>query len=242
MERGVAWCRRNGIAPAVHAQGGGREGDLIVAVGGDGTFLRAASLVYPRAVPILGVNAGGLGFLCSCEAKDIEEALGEAVAGRCAVERRARLTAEGPGSAGSALNDVVVVGPNGKRFTTLEVAVDGEPAFAVEGDGLIVATPTGSTAYALAAGGPILSPDVPALLLVPLAPHRLGVRPLVVPEGTRVTIRAQREGRVLLDGDPMCNLAPGDTIAIARAEAETLFLRLTGSFWGELKAKLGLAG
>ncbi|HEU68658.1 MAG TPA: NAD(+)/NADH kinase, partial [Candidatus Acetothermia bacterium] len=166
--------------------------------------------------------------------------LEEAAAGRCEVERRARLLVQGRPS-GSALNDIAVVGPDAERFTALEVEAEGEEILALEGDGLIASTPTGSTAYALAAGGPVLHPYLPALLLVPLAPHRLGIRPLVVPEGTRVTIRARRPGRVLLDGDPVSDLDSGEAITVGGAPARTALVRLasTGSFFGRLRDKLG---
>lgn len=245
-ERGRAWCTQHGISSRLHERGEAvaDEVGLVVAVGGDGTLLRAAGLVYPREVPILGVNAGGLGFLAACGTEEIEAALGEVTSGRCEVERRARLVVEGAGLSGSALNEVAVVGPEGERFTTLEAEVEGERILTAEGDGLIVATPTGSTAYALAAGGPVLHPDLPALVLVPLAPHRLGIRPLVVPEGTRVTIRARRLAKVLLDGDPVQDLSPGGEVAVGVAPWRTLLVRLVrrGSFFVRLRDKLGWPG
>lgn len=244
LKRGYAWCRARGMEAGVHAAGEEVDGDLVVAVGGDGTLLRAADLVYPREVPILAVNAGGLGFLAACGTEEIEAALEEVAAGRFEVERRARLVVEGQGRSGSALNDMAVVGPEDERFTALEAEAEGERILAAEGDGLIVATPTGSTAYALAAGGPVLHPDLPALLLVPLAPHRLGIRPLVVPEGTRVTIRARRPAKVLLDGDPFQDLSPGEEVVVSVAPGRTVLVRLarTGSFFVRLRDKLGWPG
>ncbi len=241
VERGLAWCRERGVGAEVHAPGGRVEGDLIVAVGGDGTLLRAAGLVYPREVPILGVNAGGLGFLAACAADSIEDALAEWMVGSGWVDRRARLRAEGPGFTLTALNDVAFAGPNAERFTELEAEVDGEPALAVEGDGLIVATPTGSTAYALAAGGPLLLPSVPAFVLVPLAPHRLGIRPLVVPQGAEIVVRARCPARLLLDGEPVRSLEPETVTRVRIAPAGTLLVRLaaTGPFFARLRDKLG---
>ncbi|GAB4309163.1 MAG: NAD(+) kinase [Candidatus Bipolaricaulota bacterium] len=241
VERGRTWCREHGVGAEVHAPGGRGEGDLVVAVGGDGTLLRAAGLVYPREVPVLGVNAGGLGFLAACGAGEIEAALGEVAAGRCEVERRGRLLVQGARFSGSALNDIAVVGPDAERFTALAVEAEGEEILALEGDGLIVSTPTGSTAYALAAGGPVLHPDLAAFVLVPLAPHRLGARPLVVPEGSTVTIRARRRGRVLVDGDPISDLEAGEAVTVGRAPAVTLLVRLAnaGSFFARLRDRLG---
>jgi len=213
----------------------------VVAVGGDGTVLRASALLYPREVPLLAVHAGSLGFLTACDGEAIEKALADVVAGRHRVERRTRILVEGPGFTVSALNDAVVVGRDAKRFTELEAAVDGEPALAVEGDGLIVATPTGSTAYALAAGGPVLCPSVSGLLLVPLAAHRLGARPLVVPMETRISIHLRRTARVLADGDAVRDVEPGTEVQVRSAQDPTLLVRLagTGTFFARLQDKLG---
>ncbi|HNR23997.1 MAG TPA: NAD(+)/NADH kinase [Candidatus Bipolaricaulis anaerobius] len=243
-ERGLAWCRREGIAVAtVPGKGAPSEADLVVAVGGDGTLLRAAALVYPHPTPVLAAHAGGLGFLAACDGEEIEGALDLVATGQYRVERRARLLAAGPGFVRSALNDAVAVGPDAERFTALEVAVDGEPALAVEGDGLIISTPTGSTAYALAAGGPVLAPSVAGLLLVPLAPHRLGVRPCLVPPQAQISIRLWRRGRLLLDGNSVCELEPEAMVNVTTAPAETLLVRLagTGSFFTRLRGKLNLS-
>jgi NAD+ kinase len=215
--------------------------DLVVAVGGDGTVLRAAALVYPREVPLLAVYVGGLGFLAACAGAEIERALDEVADGRHRVERRARLVATGPEFTLSALNDVVVVGPDAERFTALDVAVDGESALSVEGDGVIVSTPTGSTAYALAGGGPVVVPTVPGLLLVPLAPHRLGLRSVVVPHRAEISVRLRRRGQILLDGDLVRELDPGAVVQVTTAPTETLLVRLpsTEPFFARLSAKLG---
>ncbi|HOD73452.1 MAG TPA: NAD(+)/NADH kinase [Candidatus Bipolaricaulis anaerobius] len=243
-ERGLAWCCREGIAVAtVPGKGAPSEADLVVAVGGDGTLLRAAALVYPHPTPVLAAHAGGLGFLAACDGEEIEGALDLVATGQYRVERRARLLAAGPGFVRSALNDAVAVGPDAERFTALEVAVDGEPALAVEGDGLIISTATGSTAYALAAGGPVLAPSVAGLLLVPLAPHRLGVRPCLVPPQAQISIRLRRRGRLLLDGNSVCELEPEAMVNVTTAPAETLLVRLagTGSFFTRLRGKLNLS-
>lgn len=242
-ERGLAWCRASRIAAQIYAQGAPiPDGvDLLVAVGGDGTLLRASHLIYPRPVPVLGVNAGGLGFLAACDADRINEALEEVAAGNGRLERRARLLARGPGFASSALNDVTLVGPDSERFTELEVDVDGERVLTVEGDGLVVSTPTGSTAYALAAGGPVAAPGAQVVLLVALAPHQLGVRPLVLPAAVEVSVRARCPAQVLVDGDAVGSLAGGGSVWIGTAPAETVLVRLaeTGSLFARLRDKLG---
>lgn len=241
-ERGRDWCAQHGISSHLHGQGEvPDEVDLVVAVGGDGTLLRAAGLVYPREVPILGVNAGGLGFLAACDAGGIGEALDKVRGGKGTVERRARLLAAGPGVLGTALNEAAFVGPDGERFTELEVELGGERAARIEGDGLIVATPTGSTAYALAAGGPLLTPSVPAFVLVPLAPHRLGARPLVVSQEAEVAVRARCPARLLLDGDPVGDLEVGAEVRVRRAPAATLLVRMAGpeTYFARLRDRLG---
>ncbi len=241
VERGLAWCRRRGIRAEAYPEGNVAAADLVVAVGGDGTLLRAASLVYPREVPILALNAGGLGFLGAGDAAGIEEALAAVADGRGELERRARILAP---ERGTALNDAVFLGTEAAGFTGLDVTVNGEGVFSLDGDGLVVATPTGSTAYALAAGGPVVAPTAPVLLLVPLAPHRLGVRPVVVPEGAEVVVRARYPVRILLDGDGAGGLGPGEAVVVRRAPAGTVLVRLPGTdaFFARLRGKLGWSG
>lgn len=242
-ERGLAWCRRNGVEAHVHSRDGPdpERTDLVVAVGGDGTLLWTTRLVYPREVPILAVHAGGMGFLSACDGAEVEEALAAVAAGQARVERRARLMIEGPEFTRSALNDVVVVGPEERRFTDLEVEAGGERVLAVEGDGVIVATPTGSTAYALAAGGPVLAPDVAALVLVPLAPHGLGARPVVMPMETRLSVRLRGAARVLADGELVQVLEAGAEVRVGVAPVSTCLVRLatTEPFFARLRKKLG---
>ncbi len=246
VDRGLSWCRREGVPAQAHAPGSEVADDvgLVVAVGGDGTLLRAAALVYPREVPILGVNAGGLGFLAACDAAGIEGALEAVVRGRARLERRTRLSVRGPGVERTALNDLVVAGTDAAPFTALDVWVDGERALSLEGDGLVVATPTGSTAYALAAGGPVLHPFVGALVLVPLAPHTLGTRPVVLPRGSEVVVRLQDPGRLFVDGSTVGDVRPGDEVRAAAAPAETVLARLEGTepFFSRLREKLGWSG
>ncbi|MCR4391472.1 MAG: NAD(+)/NADH kinase [Candidatus Acetothermia bacterium] len=243
VRRGARWCEGRGIAAHLSPRWRAfpESVDLVVAVGGDGTILRAASGIYPTEIPILGVHVGSLGFLAACEGDHIEDALEEMVSGQVRAERRLRLAAGGPGIAGTALNDVVVVGPAHARYVELAVEVDGDSVAVVSGDGVIVATPTGSTAYALAAGGPIVHPGVGAILIVPLASHCLGLRPVAVPAGAEVRVQALSPAAVFLDGDMAGELAPGEAIRVARAPADTVFLRLSGeaTLFARLRDKLG---
>lgn len=242
-ERGVRWCERQGVEAELGPELplAGDPPDLLVSVGGDGTVLRAAAALYPQEIPILPVLVGALGFLSSSRGEELEEGLEAVVAGRASVERRARVLAEGPGILASALNEIAVVGPGQKRFVQLSLLLEGKPLVTFGGDGVLVATPTGSTAYALAAGSPIAHPSLPALLLVPIAPHRLGLRPLLLPADWEVEIRAECAALVLADGRPAGALSSGQTVLVRRAPKDTIFLRLptTPTFFAKLRDKLG---
>lgn len=236
-------CEREGLAvevgPELPLPGPGP--DLVIAVGGDGTVLRTAAALYPQEIPILPVLFGGVGFLSAVEAARFEEALAAVRAGRAQVERRMRLLAQGPGFSATALNEIAVVGPGQQRFVELTLFVGEEALGTFGGDGVLLATPTGSTAYALAAGGPILAPGLPAFLLVPLNPHKLGLRPVVLPEGAEVRVRAERQALALADGDPIGALSPGAELRVRRAPKDTLLVRLpqTPGLFARLREKLG---
>lgn len=242
----MAWCRAHEVAAQVHARGAPvpDQFDLLVPVGGDGTLLRAAALVYPRETPLLGVHAGGLGFLAACDSHQIERALEGVARGEVWNERRARVLVSGASLSVSALNEVALVGASTERFTELEINIRGAPALTVEGDGVVVSTPTGSTAYALAAGGPVIAPDVHALLIVPLAPHRLGLRPVVLSGEATVSICARCLTHVLVDGDVAGTLNVGDAVEVGLAPAATVLIRLeeTGSLFARLRDRLGWPG
>ena len=157
--------------------------DLVISIGGDGTLLRSAGLIYPREVPLLGINLGRLGFLTDLPPIGLEGALQEVLDGHCLSELRAVLGCdvvrdEVTIASADALNDVVVQKWNTARLITLHTHVDGKFLHAQRADGMIVATPTGSTAYALSGGGPILDPAINALALVPICPHTLTNRPM----------------------------------------------------------------
>ncbi len=241
--RGAAWCRQNGIASQVTSrrQFRCREGDLAVAVGGDGTLLRVASVLYPEQVPVLGVHMGSLGFLSSCTADLLEEALQQAVAGTAQVEPRTRIAARWGENEQTALNDVVLMGSERGRLARMDVWTDDAPLATLAGDGLIAASPTGASAYALACGGPVLDPQVQALLLVPVAPHRLGARPVVLPADAHVTVHAQYPVTVMLDGDAAGEVQPGQALCLSLASAPTLLVDLLGepSYFQRLRDKLG---
>ena len=199
--------------------------DLVVVLGGDGTLLSIARLMEAREVPILGVNLGSLGFLTEVTLPELFPALESVLRDDFAVSRRLTLAArvrrgEEPVGAYVALNDVVISKTGPSRIVELETFVNGEYVTTYRADGLIVATPTGSTAYCLSAGGPILYPTLPALVVIPICPHTLTNRPLVLPEGARVEVvqRSAGEGvHLTVDGQVDVGLQHRDTVTVARS-------------------------
>jgi NAD+ kinase len=208
-----------------------REVDLLVVIGGDGTMLRAAHLGAPCGVPILGVNRGRLGFLFQLETRDWHTMLESLLNGEGWIENRMMVHADHLQSgetigAWYALNDVVVSRGHLVRPVQLSASVDGLMLTTYVADGLIAATPTGSTAYALAAGGPILPPELRNILLVPIAPHLSVDRAVVLSEGVSVSITVRSENAVLsVDGQPPIVLAEDDRVSVRAAENTAKFVR-----------------
>lgn len=221
--------------------------DLVVVLGGDGTFLSVARLASRREVPILGVNLGGLGFLTDVKPAEVFEELGRVLRGDFRVEERTTLAAAVIRGGRvvrrfQALNDVVINKGALARIIDLEASVDGEPLCTFKADGLILATPTGSTAYSLSAGGPVVEPSVGVLLVSPICPHTLTNRPIVLPdrERVRVTLRASDEDVLLtIDGQEGMQLASGDTVEVRRSRNRVRLVRSPErTFFEVLRAKL----
>jgi NAD+ kinase len=240
----VRWLSQRGHQALVEEEAGvpgvpgvpGRElaarADLLVVLGGDGTLIHAAGLCAQREVPILGVNLGTLGFLTEVPRDRAFELLEKALAGELPVSRRLMLSVEVRHRgevllAGAVLNDAVVSKNALSRLAALEIAVDGRPATTYEADGLIVATPTGSTAYSLSAAGPIVYPTLDAILLTPICPHALTQRPLVLPPGVQIRVRlaSPEEMFVTLDGALGRPLELGQEVWVQAAPRRTLILR-----------------
>jgi NAD+ kinase len=221
------------IAPGVAADAG-----LVVSLGGDGTVLRAAHQLAGADTPVLGVNLGRLGFLCATSELEPLAAVRAAVAGEGHSEVRSTLdvalTAGGRDSGThEALNEVFIGRGAGARAVDLEIAVDGEVLARWVCDGLVVATPTGSTAYALSAGGPLIAPDVRAILVVPVAPHSVASRPLVLGSGSRVTVTlpdaARSDACVLVDGDLLPCRNGLERVEVSMGSHDVTLVRLGGS-------------
>jgi NAD+ kinase len=219
------------------AVGVAADAELVVALGGDGTILKAAHLLAGADVPIFGINLGRLGFLCGASGDDPLAAVRAVVAGQAREERRSMLRVEathGGRVAGThhVLNEVFVGRAPGSRAVDMAIEIDGEPFARWVCDGLVIATPTGSTAYALSAGGPIVAPELRALLLVAVSAHALGVRPLVLGPDTRVTLTFPDPARsgacMVVDGDPVPCRSVLERIGIELAAEEVRTLRIDG--------------
>jgi len=226
----------------------GREADLIIAVGGDGTMLHAASLAMHEGVPLLGVNRGRLGFLADITPDEMLDSVGQVLAGnysselRLMVQARVRRT-NGEFLASTGLNDVVVQRHGTGRMLDIRTSISGRFVNTHSGDGLIVATPTGSTAYALSCGGPILEPGMESVVVVPICPHTLSDRPIVVPASESIQVRLlERPGiraEVMVDGHALGELAPGDRLEIARSDTRVRLVHPPGyDFYEILRSKL----
>ncbi len=225
------------------------ELDALLTFGGDGTLLRGARLLGGRETPILGVNFGRLGFLTTATRDGLDDALECLVAGRYVTERRQVLQAaiNGPDdtrrSVQMAVNDVAVHKGGVARVMRVNVFINGENVGPYSADGIIVATPTGSTAYSLSAGGPIVVPGVEAMVVTPIAAHTLAVRPLVVPATYRIVIEPM-EGwaddlLVSFDGQTGTTLAPGESVDVRRADHRVCLIRLGGEgFFARMRQKL----
>jgi NAD+ kinase len=220
--------------------------DALIVLGGDGTLLSMARAVGDLGVPILGVNLGGLGFLTATTLEEMLPALQGWLAGDMAVEERMMLAARlvrGGQAVGEyiALNDVVITKSAMSRIIDLAVSVDGRHATAYRADGLIISTPTGSTAYNLSAGGPILFPTMDAVVLTPIAPHTLSNRPIVLPGAQRidVTLRVEQDVMLTMDGQVGVPLREGDAVEVQKARARIRLVRFAQKdFFSVLRTKL----
>lgn len=221
--------------------------DIILSLGGDGTLLRAARIGCQRGIPVLGINLGRLGFLAAAGPEQAEEALRRLVRGQFTVERRlalnARIGDDGPQAL--AVNDVVIHKGGVARVIRLALSVDGEQVGTYSADGIIVSTPTGSTAYSLSAGGPIVVPSVDCMIVTAISPHTLAVRPLVVPASATVAIRVldpvpdPDELLVSIDGQATAHLRARQDVTVVRAHDAVLLAQISDeSFFGRLSRKL----
>jgi NAD+ kinase len=222
------------------------QADVAIVVGGDGTMLDAARRLAAHDVPLLGVNVGRVGFMTDLSRSEIRAGIDELVSGKLLVESRflleATITRDGSEVCRAlAFNDVVVNKGEVGRMIELEVKVDGEFLYVLRADGMIVATPTGSTAYALSANGPILHPAVPGIAIVPLCPHALSNRPITISEHNVVELilLPPHDARVHFDGLGMFDARAGDCVRVERAPHTITLLHPQGySYFAMLREKL----
>jgi NAD+ kinase len=271
LERLTKWLEGRGVSLAVedveadrtHGEtvldtSGGRF-DLVIAFGGDGTLLRAARAVVGTDTPVLGVNLGRLGFLTAFPDTELEAGLDAVFSGRAELDTRfvlrGAIAGNGPdarevrGRNFFALNDIVIHTSGAARVTPLTLQVgsgaERQEVGSFSADGVIIATPTGSTAYSMSAGGPIIVPGVECIVVTPICPHSLAVRPLVISAGEVLTVGSldpDAHHQVTVDGQAEQDVAPGESVVVAREERPVALVRLPGqTFFGTLRRKLNWA-
>jgi NAD+ kinase len=223
------------------------KADVLLVLGGDGTMLNAARLAGERSIPILGVNMGGLGFLTEVRLENLYPSLDRVFANDFVLDERLMLKTHvhrhGETVArGVVLNDVVISKGTLARMIELKIAIQGQFVTNLRGDGLIISTPTGSTAYSLSAGGPIINPAVQSLILTPICPHTLTHRPLIVPGTVEIeaTLTSRDDGAMAtLDGQVGIAMTQGDTVVVQASEHRTRLIRFPEShYYDVLREKL----
>jgi NAD+ kinase len=256
-ERGVRVMIEDGTAQSVGVDGLdgfevasyetlGEEADVAIVVGGDGTMLHSARRLAEAQVPLVGVNQGRLGFMTDIAFDEMIPRMEDLLAGRFKAEQRFLLEAEVVRDGErlfhtQALNDVVLNKGELGRMIEMKVEVDGEFLYVLRADGMIVATPTGSTAYALSANGPILQPAIAGIAIVPLCPHALSNRPITISDQSRVelTLVPPHDGRVHFDGQSRFDARAGDSVRIGRSSLSVTLLHPPGySYFAMLREKL----
>lgn len=223
---------------------GSSEGCVMVCLGGDGTLLEGARRLGGAAIPVVGINSGRLGFLTTVSSEGIEELFQQIAQGELRVEPRTLLEAEGDFSRGKdeepALNEIAIQ-RRGAGMISVEAYVDGQMVATYHGDGVLLSTPTGSTAYSLSAGGPVVAPSCACFVLAPLAPHNLTMRPIVIPDSSEVRLRlhARDEGAILSLDNRTYRLREGAELTIRKAD-QHIFLGVprNNSFYDTLRKKL----
>lgn len=217
--------------------------DMVLGVGGDGTMLVAARIALEHDVPVLGFNLGTLGFLTEAEPSDLEAVVPRLLGGDYEIEKRTTVTAQAGRREEIGLNDVVIEKIDTTRLVSLDVVIDGSHLTTQRADGLIVATPTGSTAYSFSAGGPLLDPAMSALVVTPVAAHSLFDRSIVVPGDSVIeaTVTRDRHVRVNVDKESLGSLSEGDRVVIRAGERPSRFVTLGDrTFASLIREKFGL--
>ena len=225
----------NALGNAAIIDGDDFAADVVISYGGDGTMLRTASRVGSKGYPILGINGGRLGFLTTISHDEISTAITDIHNGEYSIEERSLIKAEAQGttlkSDPFALNEIAVMKHDSSSMMTIEATLDNSDKITYQADGLIVATPSGSTGYSLSVGGPIICPDAAVLVLTPIASHSLGARPIVLNDNTRIEIKADsRSHNFLIAIDGRSESCPDDTLlTITKAPYKLRLIRSKGN-------------
>ena len=244
-KRNIQICANKSLADALEAPGlyepsGYSECEMLIVLGGDGTILRALDLAIPYDLPILGINVGRLGFLTEIEMKDMEQDLQLVLDGRYTIDERMTISVDGyDNETMFALNEIVISRSTPEmRILSLEYCSYGTVINRISGDGMIIASSTGSTAYSLSAGGPIVSPGLDCFVLTPVCPHMLNVRPVILSSNDRITIRAaddRSQARAVLDGRKFIPMEGENAeITIRRSPRNAKFIRVHDRNYFEL--------
>ena len=215
--------------------------DMVVAVGGDGTVLRTQGIINEKKIPLFGINMGAVGFLTEIDPPETLTALEQVLEGDYFVEKRTQLQVWHNKELHKALNEVVLMTQKPAKMLHIEISVDDEVVEELRADGLIVATPSGSTAYSMSAGGPIVDPRVGAFIIVPICPFKLGARPTVVPNDSVIKVKFLREGKkavAVIDGQFEEEINYMDEIVFKKADNYAYFVRLTKNFYRRVREKL----
>jgi len=219
--------------------------DMILAIGGDGTILRTQNFINGKQIPLFGINMGTVGFLTEIEPEDVFRALDEVLAGNYFIEKRMQLRVCHYHELPSALNEVVIMTRKPAKMLHIEISVDDENVEELRADGLIIATPSGSTAYAMSAGGPIVDPRVNAFIIVPICPFKLGARPFIVSNQSEIKVKLLRKGKkaiAVIDGQFEEEINYMDEVIFKKSENYAFFIRLTKAFYKRVREKLTEGG
>lgn len=213
---------------SVGVAGNSAQADLIIAIGGDGTVLSAAADALEFGIPVCGINVGKVGYLAEFKENEIDDLVAAIESGQFTIAEHSVVHVTSGSHSALAVNDVVVEKVVSQRIIEVAVAVNDRPLATYRLDGMIVATPLGSTAYSLSAGGPVVDPSIDALILTPIAPHSLLTRPVVLAPDAIVTISIEvdRPARINVDGRELCLVDPGDVVTVKRGSPRVQFVSL----------------
>lgn len=220
----------------------GERADLIIALGGDGIILKAASITSGKSIPLLGINFGTAGFLTEVKPKNWKFSLDKVLSGKYQIDRRAKLDIIVNGKKiGEALNEAVVTAAAPVKMLSLNLSVNRARVETLKADGIIVSTPTGSTAYSLSCGGPVVDPNLSCIILTAISPFEHGSHPIVVPESSEITVKLaepKKDGIVVIDGEHKKKIGYGREVSFRISKNRTHFVRLKDDFYGRLRKRL----